>query len=60
MLNANPCIPVGTSFGISSFFRTPRVTAGVAYAVAQFFATFSGRKSYSPPLSASIATVESR
>ena len=53
-------MPVGTSFAISSFLRSPRVTAGVAYAVAQFFATFSTRKSYSPPLSASIATVESR
>ena len=59
-MKTNPCMPVGTSFGISSFLRTPRVTAGVAYAVAQFLATFSTRKSYSPPFSASIATVESR
>ena len=53
-------MPVGISFGISSFLRSPRVTAGVAYAVAQFLATFSWRKSYSPPLRASIATVTSR
>ena len=58
--------PAGRSTGsafswrTSSFLTSPFSTAGNVYAVAQFLALFSCRKSYSPPLKASSNTVWSR
>jgi hypothetical protein len=53
-------MPAGRRLRIISLRRRPCATAGVSNAVAQFFATFSWWKSYSPALKASSAMVLSR